>query len=641
MKSIIANLRLAHKLSMLGGMAALLVAMPLALYFSHVLELADTTRTEIAGIAPSRELLNVVRLVQQHRGLTANVLAGKAELEGRRAATQAEAEKAFAEFGRHLSANIDSAELRAAWHDATGQWQSLQQGLQARTLASAQSFSRHSALVAQLIELHDGVADHFALTLDPQPGSYFLVIGALQKMPRLTELLGQSRARGAVVLTRRDASPEERAALASLADRARSAQRELDLALAKAFAADADLKSELRDPAAAGSAAVGSMLTLMREQIVDAGAFSLSGEDYFKSSTQTIDAMYALTALAGKALEADLAGRLARFQAEQATLLGGVVVLVSLAAWLGLALARSIIVPAQQARAVAVRIAAGDLRGEVPEGSADEMGQLLAAMREMQAALIRVVGGVRQGSDSVATASAQIAQGNHDLSERTEEQASALQQTAASMEQLGATVRQNADNAKQANQFAAGASSVAVKGGEVIAEVTRTMKGIQESSLRVVDIIGVIDGIAFQTNILALNAAVEAARAGEQGRGFAVVAGEVRSLARRSADAAKEIKGLIHHSVERVEQGAALADRAEGTMADIVAAVRRVSDIMGEISAASSEQSTGLAQVGEAVGQMDMATQQNAALVEESAAAAQSLTDQAQQLVQSVGGFRF
>ena len=270
----------------------------------------------------------------------------------------------------------------------------------------------------------------------------------------------------------------------------------------------------------------------------------------------------------------------------------------------------------------------------------DEVGEFVAALDRMRSEMANVVSTVRRNSDSVATASTQIAQGNQDLSGRTEQQASSLQQTASSMEQLGSTVRQNADNARQANQLAQGASSVAARGGEVVSQVVDTMKGINESSRKIADIISVIDGIAFQTNILALNAAVEAARAGEQGRGFAVVAGEVRNLAQRSAEAAKEIKSLINTSVERVEQGTGLVDQAGSTMQEIVASIKRVSDIIGEISAASVEQSSGVAQVGDAVSQMDQATQQNAALVEQSAAAAESLKQQAQQLVQAVAVFK-
>jgi methyl-accepting chemotaxis protein len=312
--------------------------------------------------------------------------------------------------------------------------------------------------------------------------------------------------------------------------------------------------------------------------------------------------------------------------------------LIALAA--ALWITRAITLPINQAVEVARAVANGDLSYAFEAQGESETGLLLRALKEMQGGLVRVVSNVRHGSESVATASAEIAQGNQDLSARTESQASALEQTAASMEELGSQVKQNADNARQANQLAMNASSVAVQGGEVVGQVVQTMKGINESSRRIADIISVIDGIAFQTNILALNAAVEAARAGEQGRGFAVVASEVRSLAGRSAEAAKEIKTLIGASVERVEQGAALVDKAGATMDEVVTSIRRVTDIMGEISSASSEQSAGVAQVGEAVTQMDQATQQNAALVEQMAAAASSLKAQANELVQTVAVFK-
>ena len=358
-------------------------------------------------------------------------------------------------------------------------------------------------------------------------------------------------------------------------------------------------------------------------------------------------AFSALEAAIAKDLELQDRGADKAYKAAQASYDQTVVTvstLVALSILLGAILAyvitKSVTVPVSKTVEAAKRVANGDLSEDIHAESSDEIGQLVQAISEMQKSLSTVVSSVRQGSEGVATASAEIAQGNNDLSSRTESQASALEETAASMEELSSTVNQNADSARQANQLAQSASTVAIQGGEVVNQVVETMKGINDSSRKIADIISVIDGIAFQTNILALNAAVEAARAGEQGRGFAVVASEVRSLAGRSAEAAKEIKSLINASVERVEQGTALVDKAGETMTEVVNSIRRVTDIMGEISSASSEQAAGVSQVGEAVNQMDQVTQQNAALVEEMAAAASSLKTQAQDLVQVVASFK-
>ncbi len=306
---------------------------------------------------------------------------------------------------------------------------------------------------------------------------------------------------------------------------------------------------------------------------------------------------------------------------------------IALAIFIGFLLIRAIINPLNEAIAVANAVASGDLTSRIDANSTNETGRLLQALKTMNDNLVDLVSKVRAGTDQIATASGEIASGNTDLSQRTEEQASSL-------EELTSTVRQNSDNARQANQLAASASEIAVKGGDVVGQVVQTMSSINESSKKIVDIISVIDGIAFQTNILALNAAVEAARAGEQGRGFAVVATEVRTLAQRSAAAAKEIKELISDSVAKVEDGTRLVDEAGTTMDEIVTAVKRVTDIMSEISAASHEQSSGIEQVNQAVTQMDEVTQQNAALVEQAAAAAESMSDQAQALTQAVSVFK-
>jgi methyl-accepting chemotaxis protein len=319
---------------------------------------------------------------------------------------------------------------------------------------------------------------------------------------------------------------------------------------------------------------------------------------------------------------------------------GAVVAAAILSIVIGLALLRAITQPLQQAIAIALRVAKGDLGGEVPKHADNEIGQLIKALSDMDASLAHIVHDVRLATDTIGTASGQIAAGNLDLSNRTEQQGNSLGRTAASMEQLTGTVRQNTDNARQANQLAHSAAEVAGKGGEVVSQVVQTMGSINDSAKKIADIISVIDGIAFQTNILALNAAVEAARAGEQGRGFAVVAAEVRNLAQRSAAAAKEIKTLIDDSVHKVAVGSELVDQAGTTMQDIVSSVQRVTDIISEITAASEEQSAGIAHINEAINQMDGATQQNAALVEEAAAAAQSLDEQARNLAQLVSVFR-
>ena len=361
--------------------------------------------------------------------------------------------------------------------------------------------------------------------------------------------------------------------------------------------------------------------------------FTVFGAAYLDSLNAYVDYQHAAIDNMAKAISADAeSGKL------RLSLLGGLALLIS--ALLGVLLTRSITRPVADAAGLAKAVSQGDLSCRLAKDGSDEIAELVASLDGMSTGLHKLVTRVRQSSDSIQTASSEVAQGNHDLSVRTEQQASALEETAASMEQLSSTVRQNADSARQANQLAQSASSVAASGGEVVGQVVQTMKEINDSSRKIADIIGVIDGIAFQTNILALNAAVEAARAGQQGRGFAVVASEVRNLAGRSADAAKEIKRLIGDSVERVEQGTALVDRAGATMTEVVAAIRRVTDIVAEISTASVEQSEGVSQIGEAVQQMDQVTQQNAALVEQMAAAAESLQSQALALVQTVEVFK-
>ena len=383
------------------------------------------------------------------------------------------------------------------------------------------------------------------------------------------------------------------------------------------------------------------------DKIVKASAGGQKDEARALSRGPSAKTMGALTASINKLVKLNIDGGDAASDAatatyESARMTSIVLLVINIAIGIALALwiARIVSRPLQQAVEVATAVAAGDLTRDITVDSACETGQLMGALRDMNGNLQRLVSQVRSGTDTIATASAEIAAGNQDLSSRTEEQASSLEETASSMEELTSTVKQNADNARQANQLAQSASGIAIKGGDVVGQVVGTMSSINDSSRKIVDIISVIDGIAFQTNILALNAAVEAARAGEQGRGFAVVASEVRNLAHRSAAAAKDIKLLITDSVDKVEAGSQLVNQAGATMTEIVNSITRVTDIMSEITSASAEQSDGIEQVNVAITQMDQVTQQNAALVEQAAAAAESMQEQAARLSEVVSVFK-
>ncbi|GKT16926.1 methyl-accepting chemotaxis protein [Acidovorax sp. SUPP2522] len=631
------NLRISRKFLLIGALAFFMFAIPTTLLVHLNWDTLRTVERENLGIAPAKELLKLVQLTQQHRGLSAAFLGGDAALNTPRQAKQSEVEAAIVR-AQAAAAGLQDRELSARLDALAGEWRTLVAGVGSKSVTGAQSNARHAALVAGELGLIDDVANSSGISLDSEPASYFLQRAALNHLPHLTESLGQMRARGALVLARGDASPEERARIETLADRARQhygdARKTLELA------SGGKLPPQVEAARKAALAAAEEGFKLADDNIVQAATLSMPSTQWVAQMTRIIDTQFALVAVSFDVLSDTLGTRIQALRRDMLLMVTAVALLAALAAWVmwivTRATTRSVAVAVQLAEAVAQ----GDLSTSVRTEGRDEIARLLQALATMNDRLSAVVDSVRGNAESVANASVQIAQGNADLSQRTEEQASSLEETAASMEELGSTVQHNADSAQQANQLARSASGVAVRGGEVVGQVVQTMKGINDSSRRIADIISVIDSIAFQTNILALNAAVEAARAGEQGRGFAVVASEVRSLAGRSADAAKEIKALITDSVERVERGTALVDEAGTTMSEIVSSIQRVSDIVSEISAATAEQSSGVSQVGEAVSQMDQVTQQNAALVEESAAAAESLKAQAQQLVDTVAVFR-
>ncbi len=634
------RLSLAQKFLILGLIALVMVLMPTGLYFKNVLSEVAVAKRESKAGGPVVALNRVVQLTQTHRGMSAGALSGNEALAARRQGLRDQLVKAMDSFDREIKAAGASASILASWSDLKQRWASLEPKISGAQIKAAESTKLHTQLISGLLVLNEDILSEFGLSLDPDADVYFMIEASLVNVPWLAENLGIMRAQGSGFLTQGALPPEGRATLQGLNKRAVEVQGEMFRNFKRATDINADMKTVLGSRAEASRATVDKALALADQALISATEIKYPATDYFDEFTRTIDSLYEFNALAMKSLTEALDARVSSLQRTEfmvvALLLAGLAVAIGLA----IAFVRSITGPVAQAVRLASAVAQGDLSMEVKVLGSNELGQLMQALSGMRDHLSTVVTKVREGSDGVATASAEIAEGNHDLSSRTESQASALEQTAASMEELSATVKQNADSARQANQLAMNASTVAIKGGEVVAQVVDTMKGINESSRKISDIIQVIDGIAFQTNILALNAAVEAARAGEQGRGFAVVASEVRSLAGRSAEAAKEIKTLINASVERVEHGTSLVDHAGATMTEVVNSIRRVTDIMGEISAASNEQSLGVSQVGEAVTQMDQVTQQNAALVEEMAAAASSLKSQAQELVQTVAVFK-
>ena len=633
------RLNLIQKFLILGLISTLMALLPSVLYFSRSLSEVQDAQKE-ASVARAVVLLDkVVQLTQTHRGLSVGALNGNEALAARRPGMRDKVEQASTAFDAEIKAAHASLKMLQDWAELQQRWTALEKDVSAGQIKAADSTRQHTQLVTGLLTLNEEILAEFGLSLDPDIDTYFLIQASLVNLPWLAENLGIMRAQGAGFLTQGNLPPEGRASLQGLNKRALELKSEMARNLARAAVTNRDIQSQLMGPAKDKEAQVLQALALADAQLISAQDITYAAPAYFDAFTRTIDGLYEFNALAMQNLTQSLQSRVTRLHTNQLlvalSLLGGIAVALTLT----MAFARSITGPVHEAVAVAQAVAQGDLAVDVPVRGNNELGQLMQALLAMRDHLSQVVQQVRRGSEGVATASAEIASGNHDLSARTESQASALEQTAASMEELSATVNQNADNARQANQLAVNASTVAVKGGAVVAQVVDTMRGINEASGKISDIISVIDGIAFQTNILALNAAVEAARAGEQGRGFAVVASEVRSLAGRSADAAKEIKILIDTSVARVAHGTSLVDQAGSTMADVVASIKRVTDIMAEISAASTEQSLGVSQVGEAVTQMDQATQQNAALVEQMAAAASSLKAQAQELVQTVAVF--
>ncbi len=630
------NLKIGQKFLLLGILALVMAGIPTVAGLRQALALRDAAQAEADGLAPARAALAVIRLAQQHRGLSQAALGGEADFERRRSAVNGELLQALAAWQERLAIYpAQAASLQAQRRD----WQALSAEVAARRLAPADSFQRHTALIAGALQLLDGVVDDSTLALDPEAASYYMILGGLGHLPQVSEALGQVRAQGTAALLRGKLDPEVRGRLLVAEGLLRSRAHDADIALDKAARADAAVGEALKPAREAAAARFGATVTLLDRLLAPADTPQLDPDSFFQRSTQAIDSQFALIDTTLATLDGILRQRVDSADRSVLTVLGlagAMLLLGSLLVW---TVTRQTAQSVRRTLDAAAAMARGDLSRRIGLAGRDELGEIARALDTVMDHVGRVIAEVRQGVDAVQTASTQIAAGNQDLSARTEQQASSLQETAASMEQMNGSVRSHADHARHARELASTASGVAREGGAVVQQVVQTMEDIRGSSSRIGEITGVIDGLAFQTNILALNAAVEAARAGEQGRGFAVVAGEVRTLAQRSAQAAREIRGLIADATGKVASGSELVGQAGATMASVVAQVQQVADLMHEMSAANEEQSRGIEQVNTAVALLDQSTQQNAALVEESAAAAESLRQQAVRLSEAAARF--
>ena len=638
--TLLDRMNMSHKLTILTLILVLIAAVPMSLYIHKVNSDLDFVQREVVGTPPIIALQKVMQFLQQHRGTSAALLNGNDLMAARLSEIQGELDKAIETTDAKLKEDNSSSRIVLRWSPQKQRIGNIKQAVIARQLKPADSFAQHTMLIADLMQTSDELLEASDLLLDPVIGTYFLMNATMINAPKLTEYMGQMRAVGANYLASGNMTDEGRAKLTGLMNNVNMFFTEFIRYVEKATQSDASLKAALGTKDQELKMMIDKTLLMTTQNLIQAKELKMLSSEYFTEYTRTIDSIFAYNTLANDNLIQALKTRATELQQTLFIMAGVMISAMIFAIILSILIVRSITLPVKKAIAVADAVAAGDLTSHIEIESTNETGHLLRALKTMNDNLVDLVSKVHTGTDQILTASGEIASGNSDLSHRTEEQASSIEETASSMEELNSTVKQNADNARQANQLAVGASEVAMKGGTVVSQVVHTMSAINESSNKIVDIISVIDGIAFQTNILALNAAVEAARAGEQGRGFAVVATEVRTLAQRSAAAAKEIKELINDSVIKVEEGTRLVDEAGATMNEIVSAVKRVTDIMGEISTASQEQSSGISQINQAVTQMDEVTQQNAALVEEAAAATESMKEQAQALTQAISYFK-
>ncbi len=642
MKSLLApvvllmqRLRLLPKFALVSMLFMLPLVLVLALLYGELTKSVVTAERERVGVRYVRELEEVMRQTQKHRALRHMQLSGNAGASEAAAQTRnaVDAGMTLLDQGSEAGRQFDADQ---AWAEIKKDWLAIKE--RNASTSAKDSYAAHTALIEQMVKLNTLVADRSGLTLDPEIASYHLTSVLVHGFPGVADILAQIAGRGAAYIDTGLLEANEDMLLNSGVIVARRDLARLPLQFDAVFRENPALKPML-EPELASIPMVLSFLERAHYEVLNS-VNQTSGNAFFDAGSKSIDGLFSSARAASTVLDALLEARIERYSARLRLIIAAVLCGLALTIYLLAGFYVSFSHEVEQLEHAVERAAAGDLSKRISSGAGDEIGCLVNAFGRMNAGLAQLVEEVRASSETIAQTSREIASDNADLAARTESQSSTLQQTASAMEELTSIVKQNDQNAADADRLAVSAAELALKGGDAVGEVIDTMGAIKQSSYKIIDIIQVIDGIAFQTNLLALNAAVEAARAGEHGRGFAVVAAEVRALAQRSSGAAKEIKQLIENSVLQIEHGNTLVDAAGTTMKDIVGAVQHVAGIMTDITTASREQTAGIEQVNQAISQMDEVTQRNTLLVEHAAAAAESLQSQAIKLTEAVAAFK-
>lgn len=632
--------RLSRKLLILGMLAVAMMALPTVLYLQQALTQLRQADREAQGMLSLAAANIVIQFVQKHRGISTAVLSGNPEHLEERVAVRDSVNQGFEQIQQHMQAT--SAASQQVLREMQEQWVALEREIDSGDLTPADSTTQHTALVRRLLLFSEDLVNEFGLNTTTHPDVQALMYSTMQQTPLLSEQLDILRALGTGFLSLQYLPPEDRAVLHGTLMYAREVQATNDRVVARAMQLNPSFHEALSGYVEYMNANIEASYQMVQNDLLNGPTMlSLPVADYLATMSQTIDAVHALGSAGADQLEQRLRNEASQVRTRVIVMVSVQVLFVLVFMVLRVVFTRSITGPLRHAVDLADDVAAGDLGGWDDVTDPNEVGNLMKTLQKMRNQLRSIVSRVREGADGMAQVSAQIAAGNQDLSARTAAQAAALEKAAAAMEQLSVTVRHNADHAQETRRLAQTARDIVVEGGDVVAQVVDTMQGIDASSRKIADIIEVIDGIAFQTNMLALNASVEAVRAGEQGKGFAVVAGEVRSLAVRSATAAKEIKDLIETSVARISEGNQLAQQAGSTMKQVVDAIEQVNTLASTISQASQAQARDVGQVSESVVQMDQSTAKNAELVQHMASAAQHMYAQSKDLVKAVSVFRW